>query len=438
MSERWSTDDVLALAPDSASGKAAAKVAKPALWPVSGSRAEPGRTDPVVFGECSGSGSAVYQVSVDLAAAGSPGHRCTCPSRKFPCKHVLGLLLLWARGQDSGPSDGPEWVAEWLARRQATAERAGRGAAKSAAPADPAAAARRAQRRERLVADGLAELELWLADQAAAGLAGLPRLGYAHWDTMAKRLVDCQAGRVAARVRELGGATAEPGWPHRVLAEFGLLRLLCEGHRRESLPPRLRAAVRARIGFAGTPEPAPAPREVWTVLGRHDFTAEELRGRRFWLRGRDSGRTAHLLSFAPQGGTPESPVRVGTEVDAELLFHTDDHRASVAARHAEHPAVPPAGGTVADALRSYAAALADDPWLEAWPVVLDRAALARDGGWWAADPSGDALPLLPDSVPPWRLAAVTGGAQSTLAAELTPDGLRPLTVWDSEGRAATL
>lgn len=439
VSERWSTDDVLALAPDSSSGKSAAKLAKTANWPVTGYRTEPGAAAPVVFGECAGSGSKAYQVSVDLSAAGAPGYRCSCPSRKFPCKHVLGLLLLWARGEDSGESDGPEWVAEWVAkRREKAAAKTTPGA--NAAPADPAAAARRVQRREELVAEGLAELELWLTDQVTAGLAALPRAKYAHWDSMAARLVDCQAGRVAARVRALSGVTASADWPARVVTEFALLRLLCAGYqRREQLSPPLLAALRAQIGFTGSDEPAPAPREVWTVLGRHDFEVDELRGRRFWLRGRESGRTAQMLSFAPRGGTPESPVRAATAVDAELQFQTGLWRASIVAKHGEHPAEPPVGGSVSDALRSYADALAEDPWLETWPVVLSGAVLARDGSaWWAADPTGDALPLLPESGPPWQFAAFTGGAPATVAAELSPDGLRPLTVWDADGSAVSL
>lgn len=76
------------LAPDQASLAAALKLAKPATWPVIAASDDAG----VLWGECQGSGSQPYRVVV---SPGDTGHKCTCPSRKFPCKHVLALL--WMR-----------------------------------------------------------------------------------------------------------------------------------------------------------------------------------------------------------------------------------------------------------------------------------------------------------------------------------------------------
>ncbi|OMI32995.1 hypothetical protein SPAR_43686, partial [Streptomyces sparsogenes DSM 40356] len=87
--ERWTAEQVLALAPDAASRKAGSKLATPGPW--SGAGAHGGG----VWGLCAGSGGKPYQTVVDLDG---PAYRCSCPSRKFPCKHALGLLLLWAGG----------------------------------------------------------------------------------------------------------------------------------------------------------------------------------------------------------------------------------------------------------------------------------------------------------------------------------------------------
>ena len=49
------------------------------------------------------------------------GNKCTCPSRKFPCKHVLGLLWLTAEAiVPFAPTDTPTWVSDWLGRRRGT------------------------------------------------------------------------------------------------------------------------------------------------------------------------------------------------------------------------------------------------------------------------------------------------------------------------------
>jgi hypothetical protein len=82
------TEAVLALAPDDASAKAARGLISPAKWPLRGA------DDTAVWGECQGSGSRPYQTQVYLAG---PAFRCTCPNRKFPCKHGLALLLMKAR-----------------------------------------------------------------------------------------------------------------------------------------------------------------------------------------------------------------------------------------------------------------------------------------------------------------------------------------------------
>ncbi len=46
----------------------------------------------ILFGECQGSGKEPYRCSCDFQRPDKPTHRCSCPSRQFPCKHCLGLL----------------------------------------------------------------------------------------------------------------------------------------------------------------------------------------------------------------------------------------------------------------------------------------------------------------------------------------------------------
>jgi hypothetical protein len=46
----------------------------------------------LLFGECQGSGKEPYRCSSDFARPEQPTHRCSCPSRQFPCKHCLGLM----------------------------------------------------------------------------------------------------------------------------------------------------------------------------------------------------------------------------------------------------------------------------------------------------------------------------------------------------------
>src|SRR6185312_11328290 len=97
-----------------------------------------GRLDDILWGLCRGSGAHSYQVCVDLTG---PAYRCSCPSRKVPCKHALGLLFRWA---DGGAADGPapDFANEWAAARAARAART--ATPRAAGTRDPAAAAKRA------------------------------------------------------------------------------------------------------------------------------------------------------------------------------------------------------------------------------------------------------------------------------------------------------
>ena len=108
-----SLEQVLALAPDASAAAAGRKLGTPAPWQ------NLGGNDDVYWGECKG--SALYQVRVaraDLAA------KCTCPSRKVPCKHTLGLLVLAATMPSALiATQPPEWVMEWLLRRGENAAR---------------------------------------------------------------------------------------------------------------------------------------------------------------------------------------------------------------------------------------------------------------------------------------------------------------------------
>ncbi len=62
----------------------------------------------VIFGECSGSGSKPYFVSVDFINPESPIARCSCPSRKIPCKHAIGIMIAFADGKAFAEAEIPE------------------------------------------------------------------------------------------------------------------------------------------------------------------------------------------------------------------------------------------------------------------------------------------------------------------------------------------
>jgi hypothetical protein len=441
---RWSTEQVLALAPDASAQRAARGLAGDTKWLETGvSSADD--LPPTVWGLCQGSGRTPYQTAVDLT---EPAFKCNCPSRKLPCKHALALLLRWSGGS-LADSAAPAWVHEWhIARAERAARAEARSAPEHGGPAGPSRApsekaqARRAER----VSGGLEELDRWLADQARAGLASVAKSGYAHWDTMAARLVDAQAASAAGILRRMAAVT---GQPERLLGELAQLRLLVGGYRRiDELPDDLAASIRMRIGFPiGTETVLAGPhiRDAWQVLGMSDEIEDTLLVRRIWLRGAQSGRLAIALAFAVAGQPLATEFLIGTQLEADICFYPGGQppRALIAQRHGPAEPIATREGlrptSIADNLRLHAEALTADPWLERWPMVLDAVVPVRaaNGTWSVVAPDGVALPIDPAAAEPWRLVGVAAGHPVTVVGEWSAGGLRPLSAW-SEGRLVTL
>ncbi|MEV8389542.1 MULTISPECIES: SWIM zinc finger family protein [unclassified Streptomyces] len=440
---RWTTEQVLALAPDEASRKAGNKLSTAGPWSEAGSGSAG-----AVWGLCKGSGSKPYRTIVDTTG---PAYKCSCPSRKFPCKHALGLLLLWAADERSVPeaAEEPGWAGEWLeGRRKKSEERdAGEaGAAGSGKPADPEAARRRAERRATRISAGASELDQRLTDLLRGGLASAEQSGYGLWEETAARMVDAQAPGLAGRVRELGAIPGSgPGWPVRLLEESALLHLLTTAWLgRDRLPEPLATTVRTRIGL---PSPAGGPpvRDHWLVLAQYDSSDGKLLTRRIRLYGRDSGRSALLLAFGAAGRSPQLGLPVGLMIEAEITPHggAGQLRADWGRQFGAPAPIPgpPPGGSTTAAIEAYGEALGADPWLDAWPVTLSDVipVPAPGGGWQLADADGEsALPVTGSALSgpgPWKLAALSGGGPVTVFGECGHRGFHPLAAWAEDGAA---
>src|SRR5688572_14981417 len=67
----------------------------------------------LLFGRCQGSGKEPYECSSDFARPDQPTHRCSCPSRQFPCKHCIGLMFAYVLKKSSfKTADIPDDVLE--------------------------------------------------------------------------------------------------------------------------------------------------------------------------------------------------------------------------------------------------------------------------------------------------------------------------------------
>jgi SWIM zinc finger len=421
----WTTDTIIALAPDASSASSGKGLANKSKW------LNIGKSGDALWGECQGSGKHPYQARLDMS---EPAFKCSCPSRKFPCKHGLGLFLLFAaKPADFAETTPPSWVTEWLEGRQNRAEKKAEKATEAATkPPDPKAQEKRQAARDKKVRAGLEELQLWMSDLIRTGIAGVQSKGYGHWETMAARLIDAQAPGLARVIREIPGVLTRDDWQARLLAQLGAVHLAASAYKRlETLPEAVQADVRTIIGFPISSEEVLAQngvQDTWQVIGQSLEQEDRLRARRTWLRGSSSGRNALILDF----GVPQAPLGiglpVGAQLEAELCFYPSQHpqRALIKGEMKTMDAIEKLEGQgIQTLLEQYAQALANNPWLDRVIFDLEQATLLSDG-LMIRDSSGAALPIDSRFALQWPWLAVTGGHPATICGEWNGEVFMPL------------
>jgi len=432
----WTTERILALAPDPSSAKAGQGLSSPRKW--SGL----GQSERALWGECQGSGSKPYQVQVDLS---EPAFKCTCPSHKFPCKHALGLFLML--GPKAGAVEGspPAWVTAWLdsraekaAKKQERVEKAATGEG----VADPAAQAKRAADRSARITAGLSDLRTWMEDLVRQGFAQAQNAGPKYFEQVAARLVDAQAPGAARYIREMGSVVGSgEGWHERLLAQLGRLYLLVQAFGRlDALSPEMQADVKAQVGMPVREEELlslPAITDHWAVLGQQTEEEEKLRVQRSWLMGEQHGKPAMVLEFAFGNQPLKSTLICGTCFTGELIFYPSAAplRAMVKSRTGETREVTASHGyaTLSAALDAYGTALAANPWIERFPMALSAVRVLRKTGMLVVDTAGTSLPLAPRAGRGWQMLAISGGHPVGLFGEWDGQRLTPMSLW-TEGR----
>lgn len=468
-----SKDKIEQIAPDQASLSAAIKLLKPANWPVTARNA----AGSLLWGECQGSGATPYRVVV---SPDDVGYKCSCPSRKFPCKHSLAIMLMSCEAANRfSEATTPDWVNDWVLRRRPKAASGGPspsepGAEKPARsldaamaetaepekPVDPKAAARaEAQRlratenRETAVLEGLDDLERWISDELNAGLGGFAQRSATATKTVSTRLVDSKAHGLAQRLDNL--ATEIHRLPEqvrgdRIAERLGALQLIASAYRRQDrLPPSLRADVRRTVGWSQKREDLLADPEAlrvastWIVIStRNEVQPDKLRRLETWLLNAcpiDSApRFALLVEFVPvSAGASGLPFATGEVLAGEVVFYPSPAplRALMAQRAStdETTAWPDMPAGLDAAFAAYETALAHVPWLDAWPLAANGLKLAQTNTrtLLLADAAGHTVPIDPRQtdaampllgLPDLSAVFVWDGVSAMLLAAETPIG----------------
>jgi len=413
---------VESMAPDQASLTAASSLAKPAKWLSLAREAD------LWWGECQGSGANPYRAVVD---SGVVGYKCTCPSRKFPCKHALALM--WMSAQNPAAfADGqtPQWVTDWLGRRRGAANDTTTAKPKKdigAAAATPQdveedaatlakreeAARKRQENTRAMIRDGLDELDIWIHDQLSSGLTTFTGNAADRCRKIAARLNDSKAAALASRVDELPSrllALPAEERPDAAIRELGKLVLLACTWRADPAD----AQTARDVGASEKRDDVLAEDAALRVAGRWEVVGEQIRNRRdglvshstWFLRldtDDDKPRFALLLDFYPaSSGRPESSFTTGTQYDATMVYYPSRAplRALVLDMRETAGRQPwPAANDGDDPLANVCLVQDIVPWQLETPILLPpgRIVMAGDAAWWRSD-SRSGLPIAADSL----------------------------------------
>ncbi len=369
--------NVQSLAPDAASYSAGCKTAK-ASW------ASSGRSSRALWGEFCGSGKTPYRVQVDLA---TQGYSCSCPSRKFPCKHVLGLMILESESKlEEAPE--PEWVVERLAKR---AEREAKKAAKANEPVAPddvkkrAVAKKTEDKRAGRVAEGLGELKTFLCDLLRAGIANLGADSSALFEERSKRMIDAQAPGVASM---LGDCAAIVGvgadWRKVLLRKLGQIATLIEAYSKvDKAPEDFASEIRQTVGRTVPQKDVLSSGERvedrWFYLGATTSLNGRVLTKRTWLIGEQTERVACRLDFAV-GRQASFPVSLDSQVPMKgaLRFFPGASKLRAIWEEAAPPVPCPTprlplselAASIPEFFENLRVRLAANPWQDRFPALL--------------------------------------------------------------------
>ncbi len=431
MSTQWTVEQVESLSPDAANLKRGKGLATLRKWQLLG------KNEVALWGLCKGSGKNPYRAIIDLR---KPAFKCSCPSRKFPCKHGLGLFLLYVNhASDFGTTDPPDWVADWLGKRDATEQRKATKAANANKPKTEAqlkAQEKRTAKRLEGVLAGLQELEVWLYDVLRLGIADLQQQSHQYFANRAARMVDAGAPGLGNMVKKLYDIQQYADWQDQTVAQLGYIFMTIKAFQnREQLQQPIQEDIKSLVGLNVKKEEVLQTKgitDTWMVLGIHHESVEQLTMRRTWLLGEKSQKTALLLDFSYGHTGFDRHYNSGQAFEGELCFYPSNLplRAILKVKGAnkDFPFITTIGHTnIEHMLADYANALAHYPFLDRFPTLLNYALIIRKKEqWWVIDDKEQAIPFNNTFQKHWRLLAISGGHRISLFGEWDGKQFLPL------------
>lgn len=285
-----------------------------------------------------------------------------------------------------------------------------------------------ARKRIALENDGQAILATFLKDQIRAGLPALLEKGPQELEQAARRMTDAQLKGVAVRLKKFAMQPFEntDAWYQSALALFAELFLLESAMRHpDRLPESVRQDIGTLMGRTITKKQlmaqadADLAQDVWCAAATFEWSEpDHIRGRKQWLYGLYTGRTAFILDYAHERmDLPPLACPPATLTPGVLVFYPASFPQRALLMPEVQPAVPrtplhPPLAHWAAVQEQYAIALSQYPWLEQMLChVAGLTLFSHEKNWYLADAAGKMMPLTAPVAERtiWQMLAITGG-----------------------------
>lgn len=405
-------EQILQLAPDDNSAKSGIQLSNPSNWVALNVN------NRAIWGACQGSGKNPYSTFVDLT---NIAFKCSCPSRKFPCKHGIGLLLLYIKKPDGFNQTEilPLSLAEWLDKRS---ERLEQKDEKPEKPVDETAKAKRTEARAKKINNGIEALRIWLKDIIRTGILNVPQQQYTFFENVTARMVDAQAPGLAMLLRKMSNINFyEEGWQYELTKQISKLFVITEAYQNiEHLDPEWKVEIENIIGLTKSKEDVLKEipiRDQWVVCTKIQEEENYLITEKIWFFGIETKKFALHLNFYPKNQVPEQVFSAGTTVTADVHYYPSAAKLRVLPSNIIQttPTSLVTGIQTTEELFGIAANnLSINPLQNSIPAILTNFKLIFSASkWYLADEEGYYLTIRNNEMICWNILSITLGNKFT-------------------------
>ncbi|HPN69348.1 MAG TPA: SWIM zinc finger family protein [Saprospiraceae bacterium] len=402
---KFSESQIRSLAPDEASMKAGKGLSSKNSWVTIG------QNDRVLWGEIKGSGAKPYQTQIDLL---NIAFKCSCPSRKFPCKHGIGLMLVLVSDPNAPTqTDEPSWVAEWINKRAVKSEQVivEKTYTEEELSKLEKGKEKRAEERAVAVEDGVAELTLWFKDLIKSGLIHLPNKDLSYFNKTSARMIDAKAPGLASWVKSLSNLNYASGndWQLEALQIICKTFLLLDAYKNIGQQiEEMQVTIKNLIGWSQSPkdlladDSQPIIKDIWLVLGQEEKTNDDIIVQKTWLLGLHTNEKAMILNFGTKFSPMPISVMKGSILEAEMVFFPGEtrQRAIIKLQNQMFDNVPKLPELLEDfeqAIDLDRANIAKNPWWNDTIIVVKNVRLLKNQNQvYAIDSVNNLITICPD------------------------------------------